>query len=80
MKDLQFNKKTGAFVRREEINVGDAKEAGEIRQALKIELAGIVRQVKELKRRADEIKEMLAVLDSFKEAEPKDSAPDRPAP
>ena len=63
MKNLEFDKQTGKFVRREEINIGDGKAVEEIRQSLKIELAGIVRQVKGLKRRADEIKEMLKTLD-----------------
>lgn len=71
VKNLEFDKQTGKFVRRKEINVGDGKAVEEIRQSLKIELAGIVRQVKGLKRRADEIKEMLAVIEESKPEPPK---------
>lgn len=63
MKKIEFDKNTGTFVRREEMQVTDTKEINEIRQSLRIELATIVRQVKSLKRRAEEIKAMLAVLD-----------------
>lgn len=77
MKNLEFDKEAGTFTRREEIKIEDAKGVEEIRQALKIELAGIVRQVKGLKRRAEEIKEMLDVLDE--KSGPKDPDPERPA-
>jgi len=62
-KRLEFNEKTNKFIRREEIEVGDADSIENIRLALKIELAEIVRQVKGLKKRAGEIQEMLLLLD-----------------
>ena len=72
---LEFDNKTGVFVRREEIPVGNSKEVREVRESLMIELAGIVRQVKRLKYRAEEIKSMLAVLDE--KAGPIDPAPEQ---
>lgn len=66
MKVIEFNKETGTFISKEEIQVGNATGAEEIRETLKRELAGIIRQVKVLKSRAEEIKSMLAVLDSGK--------------
>lgn len=68
MKKLEFDEKSGIFIKREEIRIDNAVDAGEIRESLKIELAGIVRQVKGLKRRAEEIKKMLAVLDGKTES------------
>jgi len=62
-KRLEFDEKTNKFIRREEIEVGDADSIENIRLALKIELAEIVRQVKGLKKRAGEIQEMLLLLD-----------------
>lgn len=63
MKTLDFDKKSGKFIRREEIQIDNTADVDDIKSALKIELAGIVRQVKGLKRRAEEIKTMLATLD-----------------
>jgi len=63
LKNLEFNKETGTFTKREEINISNTKDIEEIRQALKIELAGIIRQVKGHKRRAEEIRSMLSILD-----------------
>ena len=72
MKNLEFDKETGKFIKREEISIDDSTDVGEIRQALKIELAGIIRQVKRLKRRANEIKEMLIKIDESEDAKSAD--------
>jgi outer membrane protein assembly factor BamA len=61
--NLEFNEKNNTFVRREEISINNAKDREEIKKQLKIELARIIRQVKDLKRRAEGIKEMLFVLE-----------------
>jgi len=72
VKNLEFDKETGKFIKREEISIDDSTDVGEIRQALKIELAGIIRQVKRLKRRANEIKEMLIKIDESEDAKSAD--------
>lgn len=72
MKSLDFDEKSGKFIRREEIQIGNTTEANEIRQSLKIELVNIVKQVKGLKNRAEEIKKMLDALD--RKTEPTGSA------
>jgi hypothetical protein len=66
MRVIEFNEETGTFISKEEIQVDNAAGADGIREALKIELAGIIRQVKALKARAFEIKSMLAAMDSEK--------------
>jgi len=63
MKSLSFDEKTGTFIRTEKINIGNATDVAEAKETLKTELAGIIRQVKLFKKRAEEIKEMLAALD-----------------
>ena len=73
MSNLSFDAEKGIFIKREEIRIGNTTEAAEIKEALKIELAGIVRQVKGLKRRAEEIKTMLNALEE--KAGPIDPAP-----
>ncbi|TYO95123.1 hypothetical protein [Desulfallas thermosapovorans] len=78
-KRIEFNAEKGVFIRKEEIQVTDTNRVNEIKQSLKIELASIVRQVKSLKRRAEEIKAMLDALDE--KAEPViDPAPVIPDP
>lgn len=63
MSKLAFNEETGTFVKTEEIKIVDTTDKEEIKQSLKIELAGIIQQVKGLKRRAEEINVMLNALD-----------------
>ncbi len=63
MKAINFNKETGVFIRQEKIQIGNTADAAKIKTSLKTELAGIVRQVKNLKSRAEEIKSILVALD-----------------
>lgn len=62
MKNISYDESSGKLIRTEEINIGTT-DAEDAKQSLKIELAGIIRQVKGLKKRAEEIKAMLTVLD-----------------
>jgi len=53
------NKKEIVVTQEKRINVGDAASVKEVKQNLESELRNIVRQVKQLKKRAEEIKTTL---------------------
>jgi len=65
-------KKEIVITQEKRINVGDAASVKEVKQNLENELQNIVRQVKQLKARAEEIK---TILDEIEGA-----GPNRPAP
>ena len=68
LKDLKFDTATGEFVREERIKINTAKDVKDMEDVINYELLKIVRQVKGLKRRAEELKAMKKALK--KEIEP----------
>lgn len=50
-----------------EIELGDGRSVGDLKRSCRAELGNIIRQVKSLKARAEELKETLAMLEGIKE-------------
>jgi hypothetical protein len=73
LRNIRLDAETGEFVREERVRVGTGTNAKEILADINHELSMIVRQVKTLKARADELKAMKAILE--RKAEPIGSAP-----
>lgn len=75
IRNIRFDAATGEFVREERIKIdADITNTKDIEDAINYELAGIVRQVKALKRRCEELKAMKEALKG--KAGPIDPAPE----
>ena len=73
LKNMRFDNSTGEFIREERITINASADIKDIEDAINIELAQIVRQVRALKLRAEELKAMKAIL--VKRAGSTDPAP-----
>ena len=62
MKIIRFDTATGEFVKEERIAINSGTDAKDIEKTINIELDQIVRQVKTLKNRAEELKAMKEAL------------------